>query len=281
MDVDSLGRVMTRGLIYDDKPHRSMAATSALSTALDRFFAGYLDVLCRKVTEAPDMAGLRGHAGEDRLYVIYAGGDDLFVVGSWHLLPLLAEQVRGAFERYVGANPFLHISAGITLEGRKFPLYQAATRAGEALDGRAKGHEYTEKGLRLKKNAVHFLGQTIGWDDFTEVRERADALVQLVKRKDVPRGLLHTLQMIYHRFLEGQKGARRRGFSDEQVYYGPWMWRQAYALGRLSRRYGKGSQMVKDISDLQGWILEHVSHLGLAALWAEYLTRVKEGYYEQ
>ncbi|MCK4315422.1 MAG: hypothetical protein KAX24_06600, partial [Anaerolineae bacterium] len=44
MDVDSLGRVMTRGLIYDDKPHRSMAATSELSTALDRFFAGYLDV---------------------------------------------------------------------------------------------------------------------------------------------------------------------------------------------------------------------------------------------
>ncbi len=276
MDVDSLGRVMTRGLIYDGDTHRSMAATSALSTALDRFFAGYLDVLCRKVTESPDMAGLRGHAGEDLLYVIYAGGDDLFVVGSWHLLPLLAEQVRGAFERYVGANPFLHISAGITLEGRKFPLYQAATRAGEALDGGAKRHEYTEKGLRLEKNAVHFLGQTVGWGDFTEVRERTDALVQLVEKKDVPRGLLHTLQMIYSRFVEGQKGARRRGLSGEQAYYGPWMWRQAYALGRLSRRYGKGSQMVKDISDLQGWILEHVSHLGLAARWAEYLTRVKE-----
>jgi len=54
------------------------------------------------------------------------------------------------------------------------------------------------------------------------------------------------------------------------------MWRQAYALGRLSRRYEKGSQATRDISDLQGWILEHVSHLGLAARWAEYLTRVKE-----
>jgi len=282
MDVDSLGRVMTRGLVYADKPHRSMAATSALSTALGRFFAGDLDVRCQEGTKVPDMAGLRGHAGEDLLYVIYAGGDDLFVVGSWHLLPLLAEQVRGAFERYVGENPFLHISAGITLEGRKFPLYQAATRAGEALDGGAKKYEHIEKGLgsendlRLKKNAVHFLGQTLGWADLANVRERADALVQLVEKKNVPRGLLHTLQMIYSRFVEDRKGARRRGLSGEQAYYGPWMWRQAYALGRLSRRYEKGSQATRDISDLQGWILEHVSHLGLAARWAEYLTRVKE-----
>jgi CRISPR-associated protein Csm1 len=201
------------------------------------------------------------------------------VVGSWHLLPLLAERLRNAFERYVGRNPFLHISAGITLEGRKFPLYQAAERAGEALDGGAKKHEYTEKGLRLKKNAVHFLGQTVGWDDFAQVRERADLLAKLVKREDVPRGLLQTLQMIYHRFLEDQKEARRRGLSGEQVYYGPWMWRQAYALGRLARRYKEAPEVTKDILALQKWILEvgHIRHLGLAARWAEYLPRGKQG----
>ncbi|MDY6877930.1 MAG: type III-A CRISPR-associated protein Cas10/Csm1 [Chloroflexota bacterium] len=275
MDVDSLGRVMTRGLFYGGETHRSMPATSALSTSVDRFFAGYLDVLCRKVTETPDMAGLPGHEGEDLLYVIYAGGDDLFVVGSWHLLPLLAEQVRGAFERYVGENPFLHISAGITLEGRRFPLYQAATRAGAALDGGAKRHEYTEKGLRLKKNAVHFLGQTLGWSDFAAVRERADALACLVNRKDVSRGLLHTLQMVYHRFREDRREARRRGLSGERMYYGPWMWRQAYYLKRFAR--GKPQEVQDEIKAVQDWNLTHrVQYLGLATRWAEYLTRVKK-----
>jgi len=276
MDVDSLGRVMTRGLFHDGEPHRSMVATSALSVALDRFFAGYLDLLCRDVTEKPGMAGLQGHKDEDLLYVIYAGGDDLFVVGSWHLLPLLAERVKDHFERYVGHNPFLHISAGITLEGRKFPLYQAATRAGQALDGGAKKHEYTENGLLLKKNAIHFLGQTVGWDDFAQVREKADMLTKLVRREDVPRGLLQTLQMIYHRFVEDQKEARRRGLSGEQVYYGPWMWRQAYYLGRFAK--GKAEEVQGDIKAVQDWILTHrIRFLGLAARWAEYLTRGKEG----
>ncbi len=276
MDVDDLGRVMTRGLVREGgKPHRSMAATSALSTALDRFFAGYLDVLCREVTARPDMAGLREHADEGLLYVIYAGGDDLFVVGSWHLLPLLAERVRDAFGRYAGGNPFMHISAGITLEGRKFPLYQAATRAGEALDGGAKKHEYTENELPLKKNAVHFLGQTMGWDTFAEVREKADMLARLVKRDDVPRGLLQTLQMIYNRFLEDQREARRRGLREDQTYYGPWMWRQAYHLKRFAN--GKPEEVQDEVEAVQGWTLTHrIQYLGLAARWAEYLTRVKE-----
>ena len=274
MDVDSLGRVMTGGLFYGDKPHRSMAATSALSAALNRFFAGYLDVLCREVTAKPSMAELSGRGDEDLLYVIYAGGDDLFVVGSWHLLPLLAERVSTAFEQYVGSNPFLHISAGITLEGRKFPLYQAATRAGKALDGGAKKHEYTKKGLRLKKNAVHFLDQTVSWDDFAQVRGKADVLAKMVNRKDVPRGLLQTLQMIYHRFLEDQKDARRRGLKDEQVYYGPWMWRQAYYLKRFAN--GKPEAVQNELEAMQEWTLTHrIRHLGLVARWAEYLTRVR------
>lgn len=222
------------------------------------------------------MAGLPKHEGEDLLYVIYAGGDDLFVVGSWHLLPLLAERVRKAFEQYVGRNPFLHISAGITLEGRKFPLYQAAKRAGEALDGGAKKHEYTENKLPLKKNAVHFLGQTMGWATFAEVRERADMLAKLIKQENVPRGLLQTFQMIHNRFVEDQKEARRRGLKGEQVYYGPWMWRQAYYLKRFAS--GKPDAVQNEIEAVQGWTLTHrIQYLGLAARWAEYLTRSKEG----
>jgi len=292
MDVDDLGRVMTRGLVKKKggKPHRTMAATSALSMALDRFFAGYLDVLCQQVTDKPGIAKLSEHKSEDLLYVIYAGGDDLFVVGSWHLLPLLAERVKDAFEQYVGGNPFMHISAGITLEGRKFPLYQAAKRAGEALDGGAKKHEYTENDDRplkkrehtknddrlLKKNAVHFLGQTMGWGTFAEARERVDMLARLVERKDVPRGLLHTLQMIHNRFLEDQKEARRRGLREDQTYYGPWMWRQAYHLARFAR--GKPQDVQDEVKAIQRWTLTHrIQYLGLAARWAEYLTRVKEG----
>jgi hypothetical protein len=143
------------------------------------------------------------------------------------------------------------------------------------LDGGAKRHEYTENELPLKKNAVHFLGQTVGWGDFIKVRERADMIAKLVRQEDVPRGLLHTLQMIYQRFLEDRKEAKRRGLSGEQVYYGPWMWRQAYSLKRFARN--KSEEVQDKIMALEKWTLTHqIQYLGLAARWAEYLTRVKK-----
>jgi CRISPR-associated protein Csm1 len=211
------------------------------------------------------------------------------VVGSWHLLPLLAERVSRAFKQYAGDNPDMHISAGITLEGRKFPLYQAATRAGEALDGGAKKYEYNKNddqspkehghaqndGRPLKKNAVNFLDQTVGWDDFAQVRQRADMIAKLVRQEEVPRGLLQTLQMIYNRFVEDRKEARRRGLSGKQVYYSPWMWRQAYYLKRFASN--KSKEVQDKIMALQEWTLTHrIQYLGLAARWAEYLTRKQE-----
>ena len=198
------------------------------------------------------------------------------MVGSWYLLPLLAHQVKEAFEQYTGGNPSLHISAGITLEGPKFPLYQAAERADKALNGGAKQHRYAENGVPRKKNAVHLLGQTLGWDDFADVRQRADIVTRLVRDQEVPRGLLQTLQMIYNRFLEDRRDARRRGLQDERVFYGPWRWRQAYHLSRFA---GSKPKRVKDkIEALQKWTLEpnRVQYLGLAARWADYLTRGKE-----
>ena len=90
----------------------------------------------------------------------------------------------------------------------------------------------------------------------------------------LPRGLLHVLQMIHSRFLEDQKSEKSGKPNGEKTYYGPWMWRQAYTLGRLKSRHKEAAE---DIQALQGWILKHVSHLGLAACWAEYLTRGKEG----
>lgn len=275
MDVDDLGQVMTRGLWYAGRPHRSLAATSALSTTLDRFFSGYLDVLCREVTANPGMTGVPGHPDEDLVYVIYAGGDDLFIVGAWHILPLLAGSIHDAFEEYAGRNPFLHISAGITLEGRRFPLYQAARRAHSALEGGAKRRRYTQYGLELEKNGIHFLGQTLGWDEFAEVRQQVERLLRLVREHDVPRGLLQSLQAIFHGFWQDREATRRRGLRDEQVYYGPWMWRQAYYLSRFAQ--GKSEEVQREIGEIQRWTLSHrILYLGLAARWAEFLTRKEE-----
>jgi len=274
MDVDDLGQVLTHWL-----PDRSMASTSALSHALDRFFAGWLDAICREAMASPPMKGAK--AREESLYVIYAGGDDLFVVGAWDLMPLLADLIRRRFAAYVGENPALHISAGITVEDRKFPLYQAAKRAGSALEHGAKELARQRNGRRVKKDAVSFLGKTGGWEGYPFVLELVEKLRELTEDQGVPRSLLTTVRAIHDRYYEDVRRARERGLDGERVYYGPWMWRKAYQLARTRQRYDREAtrDIAESIKELETAMLtaDNMPYVGLATRWAEYLTRARGG----
>ena len=267
MDVDNLGAIFGQYL------RGSMAQVSTLSAALDLFFGGYLNHICDEV----------GAQGEHRnvIYAIYSGGDDLFIVGSWELMPRLAERIHDDFATYVGHNPHVCISAGITLEGRKFPLYRAAERAGEALDNEAKEYKRKVNGQEREKDAICLLGQVVGWEDWKLVAEQMELLVELIKA-GMPRGLLQIVQGIYSQFVRDREETHRRKRRQEtwsledQVYYGRWMWLEAYSLSRLVSRYERRVKDVeKKIERLEQGILrpETVRYSGLAARWAEYLTR--------
>src|SRR5436189_16445 len=77
MDVDDLGDLFGQRL-RRVTGIAGLAYTAALSAALSRFFEGWVGQLCRQ-------ANLDSSQGS--VYPIYSGGDDLFIVGSWHLLP--------------------------------------------------------------------------------------------------------------------------------------------------------------------------------------------------
>jgi len=282
MDVDNLGRVFSEGV-----PDLTLPKLSALSGALDLFFGGYLNVLVR------DQA-------ENDLYIIYAGGDDLFIVGAWHHLPDLAGAIRKEFKVFTGDHPDLSLSGGITLEGAKFPLYRAAERAGEA-EARAKGHTRPDD---HGKDALCFLGTVVGWEDWGLVRQQKDNLLWLIgedvenrarkedeRERRLPRAVLQVVQSLYHLYRTGLRDARRRVRRENrkrpadkklplprpQMFYGRWAWMQAYSLARLARR-SKDNEMKARLMGLQKALMQPttVRYSGLAARWAEYLTRGTE-----
>lgn len=276
MDVDDLGQIMMRGL-----KSRTMASTSTLSEALDRFFAGWLNKICAEVNRLHRQAE-DGEDRGDRLYVIYAGGDDLFIVGSWDLMPELAKRIREQFQAYTGHNPDLHISAGITLEDRKFPLYQAAKRAGQAED---EAKRYSRKAV--PKDAINFLGLPVKWDEWVkEVQPRWETITGLVIPEKAPKALIQVLENIHAQYEEQVK-RRTKALRDNkqpvpdepqyQVYYGPWMWREAYALTRMAGRIlrARDGEAAKAVLRLQVSAVSPLSirYVGLAARWAELSTR--------
>jgi len=258
MDVDNLGKIFSEGL----GEQATLSRVANLSFAFSLFFEGWMAQLANEVNQTIQRREAKGI--EERLYSIYSGGDDLFFVGSWEVMPLLAERISDDLKRYSGEHPGIHLSGGITLIDGKYPLYQAAEDAHEA-EQAAKDNP--------GKNALHFLGATVPWAKFAEIKAQQETLVKLVETKDVPKSLLRRLNQLYTEYAQANQDMARQGQGDK-VYWGPWHWHSAYSLGRLAERHKKAREEIKQIRDnLSGENFKNIEWIGLAARWAELLVR--------
>jgi CRISPR-associated protein Csm1 len=253
MDVDSLGKLFGEGLGSRASPSR----LSTLSFLLRLFFEGWVDTICH--TLDPE---------EKYLYLLYAGGDDLFVVGSWHLLPELALSIREDFRSYTG-NSNITLSAGLYLAEPKLPLYQTAERAKEALEA-AKAR--TQNG-KVVKDAINFLGRTWSWDEFKHLKQEAEKLAKWVEEDKIPRGLLQRLMGFYQQ----QEADRARVHHQRgRPHYGPWIWQTAYHLARTAELHRELHAELRHWAEQIKTDPARLEVLAYASRWAELLTRKEE-----
>ncbi|MGC8827987.1 MAG: type III-A CRISPR-associated protein Cas10/Csm1, partial [Anaerolineae bacterium] len=271
MDVDNLGLLFREGFIWKDGKgeevnHLTLSRAASLSFALRLFFEGLL----------PGFAGAGDRATlmQDRLYLQYAGGDDVFVVGSWDALPHFALAVREGFRRFACENPNAAISAGIALAPEKYPLYQAADDAGTA-EETAKGWERGGK----KKDAFHFLGFTMEWEDAAKARRWAERFTQWCTGESpkAPKALVQMLLNLYVGYAKEREEAVRQGRCGAgQVYFGPWMWQLAYYMARRRSDSHMPEEVKQELEKLESHMVadpRQMDIVGLAARWAHYLAR--------
>lgn len=168
-DVDNLGAAFISGF---DRQHDSLARKAALSRQLSMFFKRYINDICEGIL--PDgITGFTMFKGETKherkLHIIYSGGDDLFLVGTWDDIIETAVDIRHAFK--VFTNGKLTFSAGIGLFKPSCPISEMARATGE-LEDYAKAVE-TKNSLAIfgRVKDVHVDGDAeythrFMWDDF-------------------------------------------------------------------------------------------------------------------
>lgn len=268
MDVDNLGQIFQKGFVPKEGANENgLVQTAALSLAVSLYFDGWVGGLMEEVDN-----------GRDVLYAIYSGGDDLFIVGAWDLLPQLAHRIAADFQqKYAAGNPHLHASAGISLHEGKFPLYQAARAAAVALDA-AKEYE-NEQGE--KKNAFNFLGRTHPWSLFDSIHQEQKQLVELVKAQEVGRNVLQHLLRLDKMVQDHQAEQNKKPANERKPYWGRGHWLHVYQMTRLAGRvHGDDEtqqavrQQILALRDkLKGNQFTYINTLGLSARWAELATR--------
>ncbi len=257
LDVDDLGRIFALGL----GQQMTLSRLASLSTLLRLYFEGWLAALAhRHNQEGP------------HVYIVYAGGDDVFAVGSWNRILELGQEIRGDFHRFTGGHPDLHLSAGIALVAEDYPLYQAAEEARDALEA-AKAR--SQDG-RVVKNAVTFLGQTMDWERFSQAAAQVDRLVRLIEEEGVPRSLVQVLKVAARHYEDARQQAHGRGrLRPGQLVYGRWMWLLAYALARLAERHQDAAGPLRSLESSLKEVTVAES-LGVISRWAELSTRKED-----
>lgn len=217
-DIDNLGDLFQNGL---EKP--TFAKMAALSRQVNNFFAIYLPYLCQ--SKYPNT------------YIVFAGGDDFFLLGSWKQLMLLAAELRQMFGHYVASNPQIHFSAGISVTKPKIPIHQLAVMGEEALD-RAKHHE--------GKNAVTCFNQTVSWTDFNDLFSKpysaTEHLTFLNKQHDLSTAYIYGLLRLTDMAADSKKP--ENALWRSQLHY-----RTARFMDR-KRKYANAQQRKRDALQL-------------------------------
>ena len=243
MDVDGLGKRFIEGF-------NSISEYKTFSKRLVDFFEEETKNIQQESAFKP------------YLNIIYAGGDDLFVVGRWDKVIDYAERIRQETNNRFGSDG-ISISGGIAVVQPKFPISKAAELAGDA--------ENAAKQFRNgEKNAFHMLGKTISWDkEFDYVKSFKQQFVSLIENYDLSKGILHKL-MLYSSIADRNKVLRKEGKPEDFSY----IWHISYYLTRYMKRYENNQTVCDFCRSLRDREIDYrngrnLELIALAARWAE------------
>ncbi|MGB9800268.1 MAG: type III-A CRISPR-associated protein Cas10/Csm1 [Thermanaerothrix sp.] len=223
-DVDNLGVLMSEGLreINPAKPldqllRPTLSRVATLSRTLDLFFAGYLNTLCKKIAKEWEQQVNNDPSSDGLFYIMYSGGDDLFIVGPWDQTLILAKEIREKFRKFCGNNPDLTLSAGYVQVKPRYPVHRFSMLVREA-EGRAK---------RDGRNRIHLFGQSLPWADqdiqpgdkvsFEWLWHQAEDWIKAIAAKEINRGLIYDLGGLFRQHVD--RDGKLKPLWTPRLYY--------------------------------------------------------------
>ena len=202
-DIDRLGQIIAHGL----GENLSVGRWAAMSRLTDAYFTIVLpDLLKRRYPNT---------------YTVYAGGDDLLLLGPWYDMIRLARGIASSFEEHVCGNPNITISAGVELCSVSEPLNRTVRRVEERLEA---GKDAGRARVSLIEK-----GTALPWSDLDAALSSADQICDWLRDRDDP---------VSTAFVYRTLGtAREKGRADEgDIRLANWRGRWAYAIGRTFNR---------------------------------------------
>ena len=220
MDVDNLGSIFQSGI---SREKASLERYAALSRTLDYFFSGYLNTICQEIDSK-------------RNFIIYSGGDDVFIIGSWDTMISIANRIQEDFKEYTCHNKAFSISGGVAIVGAKFPIIQGAEESANE-ESNAKNHLCGSS----SKNSISFMDMALNWDnEFKAVLELKNQLCNLLRKMQLNKAFISKILMNW-----ANADIRQHKIRNVKVF-----WMLTYDINRLKERKRKDSTDVPEANIL-------------------------------
>lgn len=213
-DVDGMGN-----FIKESEVTNSFSSFDCFSKNIDAFFSLYVSKIIKE--KFPDT------------YVVFAGGDDLFIIGEWQKTMELARYIRSEFMSFVEPlKNTLSISFGAAIAKHSTPVKYLADETERLLE---MSKEFKDKNDKAK-NAISMFNMSVSWDNYTKCYEALREKLQenILKADDVTAFFYRILELCDMRIalLEG---------SREKVNPKNAMWRSKlyYSIERNAQKDSK------------------------------------------
>ncbi len=242
-DVDHLGLVFACGL-----KHPTLSRIATLSRQLNHYFTVYVPFYLKTTPLFSDV------------YTVFAGGDDLFLIGPWNRIIDLADHIHQSFKEFVCFNSAITLSAGISVNRPAEPVSALNERAETAL----------KKAKNNNRNSITLFGESVSWDDFTELQELVGEIQSWIDKDFIGKSMLYKLNS----FIDMAKKEQQLLEEQKQVLLEDWSclrWKAQfkYNLARNVGRNLKGDEKAAAVSQVEqagGWLMKHRGALRIP-LW--------------
>jgi CRISPR-associated protein Csm1 len=244
-DVDNLGKLFACGL-PEERLNLSRLAT--FSRQLNSFFTLYLPNLL-----ATDIRF-------QNIYTVFAGGDDLFLIGPWNKIISFAGELHERFSQFACNNKEITISVGISVGKPGIPVPTLAERGEEAL-----------KLSKKERNNLTVFGETVTWPEFATLQEKCDRLLAWQETGVMGKAMLYRLnELISLAEQERKLRESKRPIELSDMSCLGWRSRLTYSA---TRNVGKGldkanrqAALDEVVQELPDWLMRYDSKLKIA-LW--------------
>lgn len=173
-DVDGMGNYIKNSDVTD-----SFENFDLFSKTLDNFFSLHIPKQMKE--KYPDT------------YTVFAGGDDLFLVGSWDVILGLSRWIEGEFKKFVVSKE-LTISFGVAIAKPSTPISYLAEHTEHLLEEAKAYIEKNEKEeIVHQKDAISLFGETVKWNSYNEVFEKLQTEFKNIKEEELNTAFLYRL----------------------------------------------------------------------------------------